>query len=391
MVELTDPIKEQIAVLINEAEGNLDKVRQLVNELNCTTTPPPPPPPNPNNNLILGVNMGKEYDQAQGNHPIFEYIKNLRVFLLLEDVYNGKFPSASDPHFNPNNLDDFNFSMTGYRFRLRQMKEQGFDVRISMESIFEKDTAGNVIRARSFPNKSFSRAEWGGDEATIKANAKKLAIAIHKMYGEFVSRLEFGNEAWGEPGFDAMKWIIRGMIDGFEEEGSDIKLSLGGYQAYEPNNRWSCTSCAYPTGDFIGRIFEPWMENYIDEITVHPYSFRLNSIDLTEAPLNNPKSEFKYLYDIIKWRDDNFPNLKLSITEIGWNSAQVGEAKQAEYLTQVIDEAKRLNIHAVYIYDAVDSPTDPVFSTCGMFTTSSSQRIPSRAKQFLVSLPVLVS
>ncbi len=377
----------QIAKIIDQiktSENDLKRLKTLAEALHCGIIEPPKPP-------IIGVNMGKEYDQVRGNHPIINYgIKHVRVFMLLEDIYGGKYPSIAEPDYNPNKFDDYNTGMMGYRTRLRQMKEQGFDVRISLESIFEKDQNGHVLRTRKFPNKSFSRAEWGGTETAVRLNAKKLAIAIHRMYGEYISRIEFTNEAWGEPGFEATKWIIRGMYEGLREVNSDLKLSLGAYQAYDADNRFSCQDCRYPNGDFIGHVFEPWMATFIDEITIHPYSFLLETIKLTEPPLNNDSSEFKYLYDMVKWRDDNYPDLKLSITEIGWNSAQIGEDLQATYLNQVIEEAARLNIHAVYLYEAVDSPTDPVFSTCGLYTTDSPARVPRRPKKILQQLAATI-
>jgi len=375
--------KKQLATAnsqITMAQNDLSRLKAFANTLEqCDEIPPPSP--------IIGVNMGKEYDQVAGKHPIIQYIKNVRVFMLLEDVYNGKYPSHNDPHYNPSNLDDWNYSMTGYRNRLRQMKEQGFDVRISLEAIFEKEQNGNkILRTRKFPNKSFSRDEWGGTERAIRENAKKLAKAIHAMYGEYISRIEFTNEAWGEPGFEATKWVIRGLYEGLQEVGSNLKLSMGAYQAYKPDNRFNCGECDYPNGDFIGHVFEPWMANFIDELTIHPYSFSLNTIDLTQPPMNNENSEFKYLYDMVKWRDENYPSMKLSITEIGWNSVDVGEDNQAMYLKQVIAEAKRLNLYAVYLYEAVDSPTDPLFSTCGLYTTDSVARVPRRAKKFLLEM-----
>ncbi len=388
MEKLTKALKERILGLISDSEKDLADAKNLIESLECVDEPPPPPPPP--DNPILGVNIGKEYDERRGNHPIVNYIKNLRVFLLLEEVYGGKFPSVSEPIYNPDNLDEFppTLSMAGYRDRFKQMHNQGFDIRISLESIFEKTPTGDVIRTRPFPNKSFSRAEWGGNATEIIENARKLAVAIDAMYGEFISRLEFTNEAWGEPGFEATKWIIRGMINGFQEVNSDIKLSLGAYQAYKSDNRWKCDTCAYPSGDFIGNVLEDWMLEFIDEITIHPYSFSLNSINLVEQPLNNPNSEFKYLYDMVKWRDENYPNLKLCITEIGWNSAAVGEEKQADYLEQVLAEAGRLGIETVYVYEAVDSPRDAVFSSCGLFEVEPGNRKPTRPKAFLNRLAV---
>lgn len=382
MTLLTNASKQQIIQLLNEANAKIETAKNYLNELECEVSPPTPDL----SNTILGVNIGKEYDQVGGNHPIIDYgIKHLRVFILLEDFYKGKFPSVEALDYDPNDLDNWKYGMMGYRNRLRQMKEQGFDVRISLESIFEKTASGQIVRTRSFPNKSFSRAEWGGTQAAITENARKLAVAIHQMFGEFISRIEVTNEAWGDPGFEAIKWITRGIINGLDEMDSDIKLSLGAFQAYEPNNRWNCASCSYPNGDYIGNVFEPWMASRVDELTVHPYSFKKETIDLTE-PLESDDSEFSYLYDMVQWRDTNQPNMKLSITEIGWNSHEVGERLQADNLDRVIEIAKELKLHAVYIYEAVDSPTDGLFKTCGLYTTPDASRKIGSPKEFLLRL-----
>lgn len=407
MAELTSNEKQQITQLLQEAIAKIQEAEQRINQLECvhedndtgggdtgggtggggnTGGGGTGSGNTGNGSPILGVNIGKEYDQVQGNHPIFDYgIEHLRVFILLEDFYKGKYPSITEPDYNPNNLEDWSKGMMGYRHRLRQMKEQGFDVRISLESIFEKTASGQVIRTRKFPNKSFSRAEWGGTQAAITENARKLAVAIHIMFGEFISRIEVTNEAWGEPGFDTIKWVTRGIMDGLDEMNSDIKLSLGAFQAYEPNNRWTCTTCNYPNGDYIGNVFEPWMAARVDELTIHPYSFRTNTIDLTE-PLESENSEFRYLYDMVEWRNNNQPNLKLSITEIGWNTHEVGEQLQASNINRVLEIAAELNLHAVYIYEAVDSPTDGLFKTCGMFTTPDFSRKIGAPKAFLSQL-----
>ncbi len=384
-----------------ELPGLVNRVIEKFGELEEEVCPPDVLPSGSTFIDMIGVNMGKEYDNFPHTWagPAFKNVftsAQLRIFHLMEDDYNGRFPSEVEPIWEHMNL---------WSWRYRNMKDRGYKIRISLESIFQY----NPFIERKFPNKWFSRDQWGGSDTAIRANAKKYMLSVLKFFrvsdaqpnpdGEFlIDTLEIGNEPWGEPGEAAYKMITKGIIDAciefYNSENPDdweLSLSHAAFQNTMPENRFSCNTCNYPTGDFLPNMIDEADFKYIKEINCHSYAFdNSNGEELTIHP-ESSDSKFNEFTDMVTFAQDR--NLKISITEFGWNSEQVGEFAQAAYLMRSLLIFARHGAHKAYMYEMVDDIKAPPFKTCGIFkdTTEGGDKIPESPKQAIQAFDTLLS
>ncbi len=360
---------------------------------------------------MIGVNTGKQYDELRKaeNQSIHEKLfKDIgfdqegkptiqfRVFHSMEDDYEGAYPSKVTPGWK---------TMSNWIYRYQHMKSKGYSIRVSFESIFEKDSEGELLEIRKFPNKWFNRTQWGGDLQTIKYNAKYYLLKVLKhcrVDGKngtgalLIDEIEIGNEPWGEPGIDAYKSITKGFIEACKEyyQSDDpntweVKLVHAAFQVSHPDNYIDCTfggrpPCAYRSGDYVKSFIDEEDLKYIDELTYHAYAFDpQNGTRLTIHP-ESKTTHFDHFKEMATYAKSK--GKRLSITEFGWNSSQIGALANAAYLIRALLLFAKHGIYKTYAYELVDDPGAAPFESCGLYKTVNGIRKPGEAKRSVQEL-----
>lgn len=328
--------------------------------------------------IQVGLNVGKEIDQVikTGN---FEAIptKHIRFFELQGDAYpDYQTPATASPVMQVGTQ----WRFAGTVDRLKKLKAAGFEIQVSIEEVFQRTPKGN--KPRGFPNKWYTRAEWGGTSEAIQQNAYKYAMLFTQELTGTVDVLEIGNEPWGEPGIEAWKDIARGFIEAFKERyGEDVskwkmKLAAPALQATKQPYRFNCPKCPYQTGDYVADFLTPEFRPYISILTIHPYAFTKNTINLVEAPDSEHGEYAQFVNDMVMWRNENMPGKPIYITEFGYDTGTVGEEKQAAWLVQAAKLAESWGIERIYFYELVDNPgLKGLYGSSGLYAAQNGRAL----------------
>jgi len=336
---------------------------------------------------LVGINAGKEWDQIYNPENIYAYnplkncFRHVRSFHLMEDDYPfGTNPANAKPDVQLPREKRAWGRMNNYNLRYKRWKDDFDSIRVSLSSIVLQDKTGKVLGLRKFPNGWYSKSEWGEDAKTTKANAKNYALAFFKLHvpvaetGEpLIETIEIGNEPWGDIGTEAYQAVTKGIIEAHKEYyGSTPRLSLssGAFQAHNPKNVWKCNTCKYPSGDYVVNMLDGEILEYIEELTVHPYSFLIGTTQLTETP-ESESSDFSHIKSMFDFRKRiGKSDLKISVTEYGWDSLTVGEAAQSAYTLRNIFLMTKMSIHKAYFYEGLDNPgLKGLYGSSGVFNT----------------------
>lgn len=348
---------------------------------------------------MLGINAGKEWDQLYnknnpyGYNPLRNIFTHVRSFHLMEDDYpKGETPATAVPDVQLPGENRGWGRMNNYKLRYQKWAQDFPSIRVSMTGIVEFDKKTQKVRMRKFPSKWYSKAQWGGELKTIKANAKLYATQFAKLYAPktekghpIIDTLEIGNEPWGDVGLEAYQAIANGVIEAFQEyykQHPRIRLASAAFQAHNPKHIWKAKECPYPTGDYVGKALTREICRELDELTIHPYSFTSGTVRLVEHP-ESTASEFQHASEMFDFRrqmrQDDMP---VSATEYGWDSKLVGEATQAAYLIRNTLQMARQGFYMLYIYEGLDNPGlgNSIYNSSGLFTVKNNQRFIDRPK-----------
>ncbi len=340
--------------------------------------------PNPVSLLeMMGVCVGPNIDgyfKMQSFQPK-EVIPNVRYYYLQEKDfdYQGD-PASYDVVPCPVPCDDYSCWNTGrtpmadHKYRICKLRQAFEEVYVSWEAIFVKG------KQRGYPNKWYSAEEWGKEPQAIARNAQNYTEAWLKTYcvaGDcLVDVLEIGNEPWGKthPGVEAYHAILNGVIESFttffgskDPEGWKIKLSTPGFQA---------RASRPGLHDGVAEMIPPKLRKYFSYLSIHAYSRSADGRFDGSPMRNHPKSFYYQIRALEQWRRENMPQAKLNLTEFGWNSKDIGDQQQCDYLIQSLMIAQRFGVHRAFIYQIEDTPGDDLFNSMGLFNNKTRKPKP---------------
>lgn len=355
---------------------------------------------------LLGINAGKEWDQIYsdrnpyGYNPLKNIFSSVRSFHLMEDDYPfGKIPANAAPDVALPGGKRGWAKMNNYNLRYKKWKNDFPSIRATLSSIVKHNESGKVMSMRKFPNAWYSMKEWGASPTEIKRNAALYANAFFRLHNPvqaldypLINVLEIGNEPWGDIGVNGFQQVAKGIISAYKEyykESPNLALSIGAFQAHNPNNVWKCKTCSYPSGDFIGNMLDEEILAHITELTVHPYSFTIGTVQLTEPP-ESTSSDFSHVSSMFAYRNKMGKHLKMASTEFGWDSETVGELVQGLYLVRNILQMASMGFDALYLYEGIDNPgLKGLYGSSGLFKATQPGRVigaPKMAYKVLLQL-----
>ena len=130
-----------------------------------------------------------------------------------------------------------------------------------------------------------------------------------------VEAIEAGNEPWYYEA-DFYKKILHGMTRGIKEADPKITVLPCALQAAFPANEYEGQFKNY-----IGARVTPEVKNYIDAINTHltPWSYNENGEQIATHP-EHPYNGTRAILNMIRFRNQNLPNLPIYVSEWGWDS-----------------------------------------------------------------------
>lgn len=348
---------------------------------------------------MMGFCGGTNWDGHSSPNPAKNIVRNARSFHLMEIDYRYQAnPSNYEVVACTTDCDDWSCypedscdlpvegsgesSFAYYKSRYCGKWKSNFDtLYASLEAITPYYKNGNCPSTeyewRGWPHKWYNAQEWGGDEESIRENARKYAEAFVITFCPkeedracIVNVLEVGNEPWGDPGIPAFHAIQRGVIDAMKDyyESDDpqdwrMKLSTAAFQADEPNSG---------INDYIEHMIPTDVRPYYSYISIHPYAFHISGNRITETP-EAAQGEFLRIKNLEEWRRHNMPHAMMNVTEFGWNSKDlgndfpgVGEAAQAIYTIRASLLMSRYQVNKAFIYELFDQPGVTLFNSTGL-------------------------
>ncbi len=396
--------------------------------------------PNPTSFIdLIGANAGKEIGQNKATFQAVGKIRNVRSFHIMGSDYgNGFFPNEQTVLPHPCDcgdtfyqcapqvcLDEETGKVKQYGFRNWKAHycdwKKGYqmkNIQASLEAIFPKlstvcdfDENFNCTHVphpctdyglgRNYPNKWYTKEEWGGSFQNIReiaaVYAENFAITFCPSDTSkqcLVDVLEVGNEPWGKgddgingtsddtPGKEGYHAICWGVIDGLtnyyksnDPKNWRMKLSTAAFEAYT-----TTPGCGNDPNQYIEVMVPNQIENgkslrsYFDFVSIHNYPFPkatlCNDTHLKKIP-ESKDGLYLALKNMKAWMDINMPHAKLNITEFGWNTKtspgcySVGQANQASYLIRAFLLAARYDINKAYAYAFYDHPEESLFCSVG--------------------------
>jgi polysaccharide biosynthesis protein PslG len=211
----------------------------------------------------------------------------------------------------------------------------------------------------------FARAaveRYGSDGSFWKENPgiPKLPITLWQLWNEPNSPL------FWKPAPDARDYfeLLRGFDSTVKRADPKGQVMLGGLFP-TPNGGIDMT-------DFMARLYQVGATGLFEAAAIHPYAANpTNALAATEA-----------LRGVMRQFGDS--GARIWITEVGWASAgqpsglTVGPARQADYVTQIFQEAARerrtLGLDGVIWYSLNDTPGPLWPGHCGLFALDGTAK-----------------
>ncbi|NJK83908.1 MAG: hypothetical protein HC912_08970 [Saprospiraceae bacterium] len=281
--------------------------------------------------------------------------------------------------------------MNNYHLRYTTWKKDFPSIRTALASIVKHSEDGKVLGMRNFPNNWYAQSEWGNSPEAIKENAQQYALNFFQLHAPkenkeapVIDTLEIGNEPWGDIGVMGFQQVAKGIIAAYKayyQQSPPLVLSVGAFQAHRPQSVWKCKDCPYPSGDYIVKMLDEEILEYLKEITVHPYSFTIGTVNLVE-PSESSTSDFLHVQSMLDYKAKlGRSDLQISATEFGWDSETVGEPAQAIYLVRNIFQMMSMGFHRLYLYEGMDNPgMKGLYATSGLFTATLPNRVIGKPK-----------
>ncbi|MEM1118854.1 MAG: T9SS type A sorting domain-containing protein, partial [Bacteroidota bacterium] len=300
---------------------------------------------------------------------------------------------------------------------------------------YDRDEVGNCLRkdpnpcmtldgrqnmpGRKFPDKWYTRDEWGWNDGNIQQNAFNYFKGFAASFCPadlnkdcVVDVLEVGNEPWGQntPGRNGYHAILRGAVQAFKEVyGEDkskwrMKLSAAALDA-----RFACNNAP---NQYVHEMIpnDTDVKDYIDYLNVHNYPFiktpcgvEVDNLKLEYIP-ESPNGGFMALKNMDEWRRGNgMEHARINITEFGWNSDKeecnfgVGEINQAAYIVRANLLGARFGTHKIFNYPLIDLPKvynvkkerlesveTPLYCTTGLIARDGKKKLSYHATETMV-------
>jgi len=219
--------------------------------------------------------------------------------------------------------------------------------------------------------------DWGENDTHVYQSAKSFGKAFSRHFGPTygtgnVFTFEIGNEPWDYDWPNQYYHIFKGLSEGLKE--GDPKMIV--------------LPAAPPGLDNLHAVINSQTVQNIDGINAHAYSFRWGGIDRYGSMPESRASSFSTLKNIIRWRNINFPNLPVFLSEWGWGASNrtespckgtycVSEAQQAAFTVRGTLIASRWNIYRASLFFYGDgsecgSSNENLFSCFGILGSPQS-------------------
>ena len=130
-----------------------------------------------------------------------------------------------------------------------------------------------------------------------------------------VDAIEVGNEPWYYEA-DFYKKILLGMAKGIKEADPKITVLPCALQAAFPANEYEGQFKNY-----MGARLTPEVKDYVDAINTHltPWSFNDKGEQIATHP-EHPYNGTRAILNVLRFRDQNLPDLPIYVSEWGWDS-----------------------------------------------------------------------
>lgn len=187
-----------------------------------------------------------------------------------------------------------------------------------------------------------SRPEAGTDAQFYKPNItywKQYVETLVRRYGWYVKDWEVWNEPnafWKpSPSPEEYREVLIAAYDSIKSVDASAKVASGG--------------TTYIDGDYISRYLNDGGWEHLDAISVHYYS----GVGPESDPNNKLRDELsKLVYNIMIPRGGG---KEIWITEMGWQSGQIGEEAQGQVISRAIILARTINeVGKIMIYNLRD-------------------------------------
>lgn len=300
---------------------------------------------------MLGINAGYDVERfktiAPYNSPVpltdlDSVCSFVRFFYQQNKDYDGNLPKDfSFVGLTRTQLVDQYLYFYDNHDRILQISTAGLKVNVAIE----------ITDNKQFPNKWWAIGDLTStpsNPSTVQPKGADWANAFLRVYdpkdasGNFqqleplVATLELGNEPWGDPGIEAYRYYIRGILDAFKAyygtnvNNHRIKLAGAAFQAHEVLG----TTASYVSGghllDYVGTMLGgselSELRGYLTEgVGVHNYNFDnycYNDVTTIKKHPEEADGGFSFFKNMSEWVNVNMPtnNKKLNATEFGWNS-----------------------------------------------------------------------
>ena len=137
----------------------------------------------------------------------------------------------------------------------------------------------------------------------------------------FVDAIEIGNEPWDyEPAL--YRDILQGMAEGIRAADSTVQILPCALQATDPSSDLEDDNINY-----LGNKVLETEGSLIDGINIHQYSFATNEYgDRIGVHPEAWNSEMRGMFNAIRFRDANLPDMPIYLTEWGWDTDGGGQS-----------------------------------------------------------------
>lgn len=240
-------------------------------------------------------------------------------------------------------------------------------------------TEGGMQLQTSIQFRDIPKAQWNKPEAS----AYKFGYLFAQHFGPakgngLVNAIEIGNEPWYYEA-DFYKKILKGMAEGIKEADSKVTVLPCALQAAFPANEYEGQFKNY-----IGARVTPEVKNSIDAINTHltPWSYNEQGKQIATHP-EHPYNGTRAVLNMIRFRNQNLPELPIYVTEWGWDSGGgnedcthgecVSEKAQALYAVRGALMLARVGIdRATWYFFANENKESSLFTRSGLVSSLSA-------------------
>lgn len=180
-----------------------------------------------------------------------------------------------------------------------------------------------VHTAIQFLDSSMPESVWDDPFEAGRGYGQAFAAHFGPSKGNALIRgMEVGNEPW-DYSAEFYQQVLLGMATGARAADPAMQVLPAAFQADDPYAEATDGS----SGNYVGARVPEEAASLLDALNVHVYSFHTPPDgERVALPPEDPDSSMHGLFNMVRWRDANLPDLPIWVTEWGWDSDGAGES-----------------------------------------------------------------